>query len=89
MSDHQFDQADLAEIDGLTDRVKKIVGRRRFMSTAAKAVAFAVPASMVTGVPADALAAGSARPHGGGMMMMGGGMMMMGGGMMMMNNGPF
>ncbi len=80
MSDHQFDQADLTEIDGLTDRVKKIVGRRRFMSTAAKAVAFAVPASMVTGVPADALAAGSSRPNGGGMMMM---MMMM-----MMNNGP-
>ena len=63
--------ADLAEIESLASRVEQQIGRRRFMSFAAKVVAFTIPASMVSVVPSGALATGSARP----MMMMG---MMMG-----------
>ena len=63
--------ADRNEIEALASRVQELIGRRKFATAAAVALAFSIPASMVTVVPSDALAAGS----GGGMMMM---MMMMG-----------
>jgi hypothetical protein len=56
--------ADQNEIEALASRVQKLIGRRKFATAAAVALAFSIPASMVTVVPFDALAAGS----GGGMM---------------------
>jgi hypothetical protein len=54
-----LNDGDLIEIKALEQRTLKVVGRRRFMSTAAKIAAFSIPASMVTVVPKDALATGS------------------------------
>jgi hypothetical protein len=54
-----LNDGDLSEIKELEQRALKIVGRRKFMSTAAKIAAFSIPASLVTVVPKDALAAGS------------------------------
>jgi hypothetical protein len=67
--------ADQKELEALASRVlQKSIGRRQFTNAAAVASVFSIPASMVTVIPFDALAAGS----GGGMAKTGmGGMGMM------------
>ncbi len=60
MSEHcELHAADLIEIEALADRTLKLIGRRRFVTVAAKTLAFSIPASMVIVVPYDNLARGS------------------------------
>ena len=60
MSKHcELYDADLIEIEALADRALKLIGRRRFVTVAAKTLAFSIPASMVIAIPHDALALGS------------------------------
>ncbi len=60
MSEHsELRAADQVEIEALADRTLKLIGRRRFLTGAAKTLAFSIPASMVIAIPHDDLAAGS------------------------------
>ncbi len=60
MTEHsELRAADQVEIEALADRALKMIGRRRFVTVAAKTLAFSIPASMVIVVPYDNLARGS------------------------------
>ncbi len=62
MSEHsELHAVDLIEIEALAGRTLKLIGRRRFVTVAAKTLAFSIPASMVIAIPHDALAVGSGK----------------------------